>query len=144
MDNSKKIGITWIIGGIVAGLVYFLRSKNSAVVVAPKAATVNTTTKSVSTAVSSTLSAESFPLKVGSKGTNTLTLQQRLNAALNVFTDLKPFYNSKGVASRSIAADGIFGNDTLAAVKWRFGSTATEITPAMLNEITVTTVPKMY
>lgn len=127
---------TLFIGGLVvavfglAGLVWWLHKEGIFTSFRGKKTTDTTTPATNSVAVPT----DAFPLRRGSKGANVRRLQSALNSAIVFLMPARPFlYN--GRQRTSIAVDGVWGNETQAAVNWYYMLNKVEITEAELSQI---------
>lgn len=78
--------------------------------------------------------ADTFPLRKGSRGNNVKRLQSALNGAIAFLMPARPFlYNGK--QRTSIAVDGVWGDETQAAVNWYYMLNKVEITEVELSRI---------
>ncbi len=82
----------------------------------------------------SALPTDTFPLRKGSRGENVKRLQTALNKAIAFLMPARPFLY-KGKQLTSIGVDGVFGNETQAAVNWYYMLNKVEVTEAELSQI---------
>jgi len=81
-----------------------------------------------------TVPTDLFPLRRGSVGKNVKTLQRALNAAIAHFIPARPFIY-RGVQKTSIAVDGVWKDETQAAVNWFYMIDKKQITEAELRRL---------
>lgn len=75
-----------------------------------------------------------FPLHRGSVGKNVKTLQRALNAAIAYFIPARPFVY-RGKQRSAIAVDGVWKDETQAAVNWFYMIDKKQITEAELRRL---------
>lgn len=80
------------------------------------------------------VSTDTFPLRKGSRGNNVKRLQLALNGAIAFLMPARPFLYD-GKQRTSIAVDGVWGDETQAAVNWYYMLNKVEVTEAELSRI---------
>lgn len=82
----------------------------------------------------STVPTDLFPLRRGSIGSNVKALQRALNAAIAYFIPARPFVY-RGKQRSAIAVDGVWKDETQAAVNWFYMIDKKQITEAELRRL---------
>lgn len=117
-----SVGVACLVWYLVnRGVLAFWRSKKP----------TGTTTPAVN---SVSVLTDAFPLRYGSRGANVKRLQTALNRAIVFLMPARPFLID-GKQRTSIAVDGVWGDETRAAVNWYYMFNKVEITEAELSRI---------